>query len=144
MTWSEFHPAFNAGLNATSGLFLIAGLVAIRNKNTGRHRNCMIAAFTCSSVFLMSYVVRYILAGTHRYPGDGWDKVLYLSILFSHMVLATVLVPMVLRTLHLAWTEQLSKHRRLARWTLPIWLYVSVTGVIVYVMLYPIGGAHRL
>ncbi len=96
----------------------------------------MIAAFTASCVFLVSYVARFLLSGTHRYAGDGWDKTLYLIILFSHMVLAAALVPLVLRSIYLAVKDQREKHRRIVRWTWPIWAYVSLTGVIVYMMLY--------
>lgn len=141
MAWEEIHPAINAMLNGSAGVFLVAGWHAIRNKDIEFHRTCMIAAFTASSVFLASYLARYAMSGTHRYPGDGADKVFYLLILFSHMVLAAVLVPMVLRTLYLGLRRRDAKHRRIAKWTLPVWMYVSVTGVLVYLMLYPIAGA---
>ena len=136
MAWEEIHPAINAMLNASCFVFLVAGRRAIAQGKELLHRQCMIAAFTASSVFLVSYVARYMLSGTHRYQGQGWDKVLYLVILFSHMVLAMVLVPMVLRSIYLGLKNRREKHRRLAKWTWPIWVYVSVTGVVVYVMLY--------
>lgn len=136
MTWDEAHPAINAMLNSTCLVFLIAGRAAIKGGNVGLHRRCMWAAFVTSSVFLVSYVTRYVLSRTHLYPGDGWPKVLYLVILFSHMVLAAALVPLVLRSIWLGLKDERAKHRRLVRWTWPIWVYVSVTGVAVYFMLY--------
>ncbi len=141
MRWDEMHPAINAMLNGSSAVFLIAGFIAIRRRDVSLHKRCMVAAFLASSVFLASYLARFYLSGTHRYPGVGWDKSLYLVILFSHMVLAALVVPMVLRALYLALRGRFESHRRLARWTWPVWIYVSVTGVIVYAMLYPIAGA---
>ncbi|HTE52503.1 MAG TPA: DUF420 domain-containing protein [Kofleriaceae bacterium] len=141
MPWTEMHPALNAMLNATSSVFLITGYVAIRRRQIAFHRSCMIAAVTASCVFLVSYVARYASTGTHRYPGDGWDKSLYLIILFSHMVLAVVVVPLVIRALLLARRKQFVAHRRIARWLWPIWIYVSLTGVVVYLMLYHLSGA---
>lgn len=136
MAWEEIHPALNAMLNAICFVFLVAGRRAIKNGKELLHRQCMLAAFGASSVFLVSYVVRFLISGTHRYQGQGWDKTLYLVILFSHMLLAAALVPLVLRSIYLGLKNQREKHRRLARWTWPIWAYVSVTGVVVYVMLY--------
>ncbi len=141
LSWESMHPALNAILNGTSTVFLVAGYLAVRRGNTELHWRCMVAAFASSSLFLASYLVRFYLSGTHRYPGAGWDKTLYLVILFSHMLLAVVAVPAVLRLLWLARTKQFGKHRKLARWAWPVWLYVSVTGVVVYLMLYPIAGA---
>ncbi len=138
--WDEIHPALNALLNATSAAFLVAGGLAIKRRDVGVHRSCMVAAFIASSIFLASYLARYATTGTHYYPGEGWDRVLYLGILYSHMVLAAVLVPLALRVLYLAWTKSFARHRRLARVAFPIWLYVSVTGVVVYLMLYPLAG----
>jgi putative membrane protein len=136
MEWDSIHPAVNAMLNGTCLVFLCVGRLAIAKGRELLHRQCMIAAFASSSVFLASYLTRYAISGTHRYPGDGWPKTLYLIILFSHMLLAMVLVPMVLRTMYLGLKERRAQHRRLARWTWPIWIYVSVTGVLVYLMLY--------
>ncbi len=101
----------------------------------------MLAAFASSTVFLISYLSRYAMSGTHRYPGTGWDKAIYLVILFSHMVLAAFAVPLILRLLWLAWKKRHEQHRHLARWVWPIWIYVSATGVIVYLMLYPLASA---
>jgi putative membrane protein len=140
-SWNEVHPALNALLNGSASVFLIAGFVAIKRKNVPLHRQCMIAAFVASAVFLASYLVRFYLTGSHSYPGDGIDRVIYLTILMSHMVLAVVVLPMVLRSLFLGVKGRYVAHRRIARWTWPVWIYVSLTGVIVYLMLYPIASA---
>jgi putative membrane protein len=139
LPWTEMHPAINAMLNGTSSVFLAAGWFAIRRRDVALHRACMVSAFTASSVFLASYLARFATTGAHRYPGTGWDKTLYLVILFSHMVLAALVVPLVLRSLWLGWKGRYQAHRRIARWTFPIWMYVSLTGVVVYVMLYHLG-----
>ena len=141
MTWDEVHPAINAILNGASTVFLIAGYWAIKRRNIDFHKRCMVAAFVTSSLFLASYLARFAISGTHRYPGDGLDKIFYLVILFSHMVLAAVSVPMILRSLYLGWRVRYADHRKIARVTWPIWMYVSITGVVVYLMLYPIAGA---
>ena len=141
MRWNQMHPAINAMLNASSTVFLLVGWFAIKRRLIMLHRTCMIAAFTASSIFLASYLTRFYLSGVHRYPGAHWDRPLYFLILFSHMILAAVLVPLVLRTLYLGLKRRDAKHRGIARWTWPIWMYVSVTGVIVYMMLYPIAGS---
>ncbi|HWM87534.1 MAG TPA: DUF420 domain-containing protein [Kofleriaceae bacterium] len=140
MSWLEIHPALNAMLNASSAVFLIAGFTAIRRKQIELHRTCMVAAVTVSAVFLASYLARFATTGTHRYAGEGWDKVLYLVILFSHMVLAAAIVPLVFRALLLARRKQFLAHRRVTRWLWPMWIYVSLTGVAVYLMLYQLPG----
>lgn len=136
MSWEEIHPALNAMLNATSAVFLVAGFLAIRRRQIAFHRTCMIAAVSASALFLVSYVARYASTGSHPYPGEGWDKVVYLVILFSHMVLAIVVLPMVIRALFLARRERFAEHRRIARVLWPMWIYVSLTGVAVYFILY--------
>ena len=130
----------NASLNLMSTVFLIAGLYAIRRKRTHRHRLLMLMALACSALFLVSYVVRFSIAGTHTFAGTGIWRSLYLGILFTHMPLAVLVLPMVLRLVYLAQTKQFRRHARLARKIYPIWLYVSVTGLIVYLMLYQIFG----
>jgi putative membrane protein len=130
----------NAGLNLTSTLCLLAGFAYIRKKKTRRHRRAMLGAVAASALFLAFYLLRYSLTGTHRFAGEGLAKLAYLSILFSHMVLAVVVVPLVLRLLYLAITSNIESHRRLARWTFPIWLYVSVSGLLVYLLLYHVYG----
>lgn len=134
--WQRLHPAVNATLNGTAAVFLIAGGVAIKRRAREFHRRCMLAAVTCSAVFLASYLVRFATTGAHRYPGTGAAKTAYLIVLGTHTMLAVVALPLVLRALWLALRGQLERHRRLARWAYPVWLYVSVTGVAVYLMLY--------
>lgn len=141
MSWETIHPALNAALNATCAVLLVLGRLAIADRDQARHRKLMLAAFATSTVFLISYLIRFATSGSHKYPGEGLDKVFYLVVLFSHMVLAAVLVPLVLRALQLALRGDFKRHLRLVRWGWPIWMYVSVTGVIVYVMLYHLAPA---
>lgn len=130
----------NAALNLTSTLFLVAGYLFIRKRDIARHRRFMLGAVAASGLFLVFYLLRFSLTGTHVFAGEGVARVAYLSILFSHMVLAVVIVPLVLRLLFLAWKGRFQSHARLARWTFPVWLYVSVTGLVVYVLLYHVYG----
>jgi uncharacterized membrane protein YozB (DUF420 family) len=132
--------AVNATLNATSALALFTGLYFIRRKNRERHRRAMLTAFGASALFLVFYVARVLLTGTHEFAGVGAARVVYLGILFTHMVLAVVVVPLVLRLLYLAHHERFTEHARLARWTFPIWAYVSITGLLVYLLLYQVYG----
>jgi putative membrane protein len=136
VTLAEFLPTLNAILNTTSAVFLFLGWRAIRGGRRDLHRNLMIAACASSVLFLASYLTRVALTGTHRFPGDGALKTVYLVVLATHTVLAAAILPMVLRTLWLSLHARYAEHRRIARWTLPVWMYVSVTGVAVYVMLY--------
>jgi len=126
----------NAILNGTCALLIVAGRVAVARKLVTTHRGLMLAAFATSCAFLVSYLTRVALTGAHVDPHRGWVHVLYLSVLFSHMVLAMVVVPLVLSALWLAYRRRFQAHKRVARVTFPVWLYVSVTGVVVYVMLY--------
>lgn len=130
----------NAGLNLTSAVLLVLGWRSIRERRAHRHRTYMTGAVTASALFLVFYVIRFSLTGTHRFAGEGAARVAYLAILFSHMVLAVVIVPLVLRLLWLVRTGRFRAHRRLARWTFPLWLYVSVTGLLVYTLLYHVYG----
>ena len=129
-------PALNATLNATAAVLLVIGYVLIRLGRWRQHRVAMIAAFCTSSLFLVSYLVYHAHVGSKHFPGQGRIRTLYLSILLTHTVLAAAIVPLVLVTLSRALTARFDRHRVIARWTLPIWLYVSVTGVVVYWMLY--------
>lgn len=131
-------PTLNATLNATSAALLLAGYVAIRTQRVRWHFLCMTAACLTSAVFLASYLYYHARVGSVRFPGQGWARPLYFTILTSHTLLAITIVPLVARTLYLALRGQFHAHRRLARWTWPLWLYVSVTGVIIYWMLYRI------
>ena len=126
----------NATLNATSALCLLLGFRAIRRKEVKSHRALMLAAFSASSLFLVSYVSRMLIYGDTRFSGQGGVRYVYFAILISHVVLALAVVPMVLRSLYLGLRMRTHEHRRIARFTFPIWTYVSVTGVIVYLMLY--------
>lgn len=126
----------NALLNGTAALCLLAGWLAIRRGRRDLHWKCMAGAFTVSCLFLISYLVRVWLSGTHRYPGTGGWRVLYFCVLMTHMLLAMAVPPLAVRTLYLALKRRYAEHRRLVRFTLPIWMYVSVTGVAVYVLLY--------
>ncbi len=132
----EHLPSLNALLNATSGVLLITGYWLIRKKRVSAHRAVMISAFCVSVAFLSSYLYYHYHHGVTRYTGTGWLRSLYFAILSTHTVLAGVVVPLVLITLFYALRGKFPTHRAWARWTLPIWLYVSLTGVVVYLMLY--------
>jgi putative membrane protein len=128
-------PTVNASLNALTALLLVVGLVFIKQQKIAWHKNTMMTAFGTSSAFLVTYVIyHWFKAGPARYTGDF--TVFYRVILVSHILLAAIIIPLALVTLYLGYTSQLPKHRRLARITLPVWLYVSVTGVVIYAMLY--------
>jgi uncharacterized membrane protein YozB (DUF420 family) len=134
-----FLPSLNAVLNAASAVLLVLGYIAICNRCVTIHRNCMIAAFILSTAFLASYLYYHIaIRGGRptRFGGSGDIRTLYLAILASHTILAALVAPLAITTIWLGLSNRLPRHKRLARWTLPIWLYVSVTGVIVYWMLY--------
>ena len=131
-------PHLNAILNATSGIFLITGYLFIRRRRIEAHRNCLIAALITSTLFLVSYLTYHYYHGSTRFTGQGFVRAFYFTVLITHTVLATAIVPFVLITLYRAVRGEFTRHVRIARWTLPAWLYVSVTGVIVYLMLYQI------
>jgi uncharacterized membrane protein YozB (DUF420 family) len=137
MTLSDL-PALNATLNATAATLLVTGYVLIRRGRVQQHRRVMIAAFVASTLFLVSYVVYHANVGSRPFPGTGAIRTIYLTILLTHIVLAIAIVPMALITLSRGLRGRFDRHVPLARWTLPLWLYVSVTGVVVYVMLYRI------
>jgi len=132
----SYLPHLNALLNTTSALFLIAGYRFIRNGFTRAHRNSQIAALVTSTCFLISYLTYHYYHGDTRFLGQGIVRPFYFAILITHVILAIVIVPLVLITVYRAARGDFIRHRRIARWTLPLWLYVSVTGVIVYLMLY--------
>jgi uncharacterized membrane protein YozB (DUF420 family) len=129
-------PTVNATLNACSGALLVLGYWYIRQRRIAAHRACMLAAFGVSVLFLISYVIYHAQVGSKPFPGVGWVRVVYFSVLIPHVVLAAAIVPLAIVTLRRGLRMDVARHRRIARWTLPIWLYVSVTGVIVYWMLY--------
>jgi uncharacterized membrane protein YozB (DUF420 family) len=129
-------PTVNATLNATSGILLAIGYVLIKRRQIYAHRNCMLLAFTSSTLFLISYVVYHLHIGSKPFPGTGPIRLVYFSILISHILLAIVILPMAIMSLTRGLRGQYARHRTIARRTFPIWMYVSVTGVIVYFMLY--------
>lgn len=134
-------PTLNAWLNATSAAFLLLGYTFIRRKRVDAHRLCMFLALVASTAFLISYLYYHAQVGSVRFQGQGWVRPVYFGILLTHTVLAAAIVPLALVTLVRALREQFDRHRRIARWTLPIWLYVSVTGVVIYWMLYHLYAA---
>lgn len=129
-------PAVNAVLNSVSAVLLLAGYRNIRRRNIPAHRACMLAAFAVSTLFLISYLTYHFQVGSIPFRRQGWIRPVYFTILLTHVVLAAAILPLALVTLHRAWRERFDQHRRLARWTLPLWLYVSLTGVAIYAMLY--------
>jgi putative membrane protein len=129
-------PGVNAALNATSALLLAAGYFYIRGGRIAAHRRCMLAALTTSALFLTSYLIYHYHVGSVPFAGRGWIRAVYFAVLVSHTILAVVIVPLVLITLTRALKADFLRHRAIARWTLPLWFYVSVTGVVVYWMLY--------
>jgi uncharacterized membrane protein YozB (DUF420 family) len=129
-------PSLNASLNSLSAVLLMLGFLFIKSKNIKAHKACMLAAFTSSSLFLISYLVYHYQVGSVAFKGQGAIRTLYFAILVTHTILAAAVVPLALITLARALKQRFPAHRRIARWTFPIWLYVSLTGVIVYVMLY--------
>lgn len=142
-------PAVNGSLNGLSTVFLTAGYVFIRQKKQAAHRNCMIAAFVTSTLFLACYLTYhfYLAYALHRGPtkflDPAWFRPIYLSILISHTILAVVIVPLILITLSRALRQRFDRHRKIARWTWPLWMYVSVTGVVIYFLLYQIFPQHN-
>ena len=132
------HAALNATLNGISAILLACGHVAIRRGKMVVHKRFMISAFAVSSVFLVSYLVYHYRVGHVVFQGQGWIRPVYFALLGTHTLLAVVIVPMILVTIRRAWLERFDRHRIIARWTLPLWFYVSVTGVIVYLMVYQI------
>jgi uncharacterized membrane protein YozB (DUF420 family) len=129
-------PTLNAALNASAAVAMLLGYSAIRRRRIGVHRACMLTAVGLSTLFLISYLVYHAQAGSRPYGGTGWSRTLYVAILLSHTVLAAAIVPLVATTVYRALRARFDRHVRVARWTLPLWLYVSVTGVVVYLMLY--------
>ncbi len=131
-------PAVNATLNGLSALLLAAGFVCIKRKQVAAHRACMIAAFATSVLFLICYLTYHCLGGFTKFQNPAWFRPYYLVLLTTHTILAAVIVPLILVTLHRALKERFELHKKIARWTWPLWMYVSVTGVVVYLILYQI------
>ena len=129
-------PALNATLNGLSAIFIVTGYVLIRRGQRELHKRCMLAALVTSSLFLVSYVIYHANTGSRPFPGAGLVRLIYFAILITHVVLAAVILPLALTTTARGLKAQYGRHVAIARWTLPIWLYVSVTGVVIYLMLY--------
>jgi putative membrane protein len=129
-------PLLNALLNSTCFVLLLSGYLAIRQRHVHVHKACMLAACATSVLFLISYVTYHYQVGSKPFLGQGSVRPVYFTILISHTILAVVIVPLVIMTVYRAWRGDWLRHRRIARWTLPVWLYVSVTGVVIYLMLY--------
>jgi putative membrane protein len=134
----SFLPHLNAVLNSTSAVLLVSGFRFIRLGRIQAHRNCQLTALFTSTLFLISYLTYHYFHGSTRFTGQGIVRPIYFIILITHTILAVVIVPLILITIYRAARADFDRHRRIARWTLPLWLYVSVTGVIVYLMLYQI------
>ncbi len=126
----------NAVLNGSTACFLLTGYAFIRRRKIKAHRTCMVTAFVLSSLFLVTYLLHHAQVGSVPFRHEGWIRGVYFAVLVPHVVLAAVIVPLALFTIYRGWTERIKKHREIARWTLPLWLYVSVSGVAVYLMLY--------
>ena len=131
-------PAVNATLNGISAVFLLTGYSLIRHGNMRLHKRCMLTAMAASTLFLISYVTYHVNTGSRPFPGLGMVRVLYFLILVTHVVLAATVLPLALVTTARGLRAQYDRHRRIARWTFPVWLYVSITGVVIYVMLYQV------
>jgi putative membrane protein len=129
-------PAVNATLNGLSAIFILTGYVLIRRGHRELHKRCMLTALVTSSLFLVSYVVYHANAGSRPFPGTGVARAIYFAILITHVILAAAILPLALTTTARGLRAQYTRHVAIARWTLPIWLYVSVTGVVIYLMLY--------
>jgi uncharacterized membrane protein YozB (DUF420 family) len=135
-------PVINASLNGASAVLITTGRMLIARRKVRLHRACMITAVITSSLFLTSYLFYHAHVRSVHFPGQGWVRPVYFTILISHTLLAAAVVPLVLLSLNYGLRERFDRHRRISRWTFPVWLYVSVTGVVVYVMLYRIYGAR--
>ena len=129
-------PVINATLNGASAVLLFVGRALIKRKQISAHKKIMITAIVTSSLFLISYLYYHAHVGSVRFQGQGWSRPIYFSILISHTILAAVIVPLVIITFSRGLSSRFDKHRAIARWTYPLWLYVSVTGVVIYFMLY--------
>lgn len=138
----KFFPTLNALLNSASSLLALAGYTFIRQKKVSAHKACMLGAFFSSVAFFISYSIYHANAGATKFMGTGWIRPVYFAILLSHTVLAALIVPMVLVTLFWALKGEFSRHRAIAKWAFPLWLYVSITGVLIYLMLYHLFPAR--
>jgi putative membrane protein len=136
LNWLSYLPTVNASLNALSGICLLAGFLFIRRRNIKVHKRFMLAACACSLLFLVTYLTYHANAGTTRFRGTGWTRPLYFTILTTHTILAATVVPLAIISVVNGLKMRVEYHKRIVRWTFPIWMYVSVTGVLVYLFLY--------
>lgn len=136
-SWTTYLPHINGVINTLTSLLLLAGLYFIRQKNVAAHRSAMTSAFALGSIFLVSYVLYHLSNESTPFGGQGWIRPVYYFLLISHIVLSIVVVWFVLRAVYYAYTNQFERHKRVVKWAYPIWLYVSVTGVIVYLLIKP-------
>ena len=143
MSWFSHLPALNATLNGISAILLTAGFIFIRNKKVAAHKTCMLSAVVCSVLFLISYLTYHSKAGTTKFVEPAWFRPWYLTLLVTHTILAATIVPLIIITLVRALKTNFEAHKKIARWTWPIWMYVSVTGVVIYVILYQIFPQAR-
>lgn len=134
-TWVSQLPALNAMLNSASTLFILGGFVAIKQRKFVRHMKLMLTAFITSSLFLISYLLYHHFAGHTPFPGEGWIRPVYFTILISHIILSATVVPLVLTSYYFAFSGKFETHRKVSKWTFPIWLYVSITGVMIFFIL---------
>lgn len=142
MTISDL-PALNAILNGSSAVLLTIAYIFIRRKNVTAHKRFMLAALVCSTLFLTSYLIYHAHAGTTRFTNPAWFRNIYIPLLISHTILAAAIVPLILITLTRAFKQRFPDHRKIARWTWPLWMYVSVTGVLIYFILYKIYPQNK-
>ncbi|MEM1179330.1 MAG: DUF420 domain-containing protein [Acidobacteriota bacterium] len=133
--WVDYLPAVNATFNTLAAMCLVGGVAAIKRGQKERHRNLMLTAVSFSGLFLVTYLLYHHYHGDTKFPGQGWIRPAYFAILISHIVLSIAMLPMILSTLYHAWGGRFSNHKTIARWTFPVWLYVSVTGVVIFFML---------
>lgn len=136
MSWLHYMPAINASLNGLSGVWLLTAFILIRQKRIQAHRRFMLAACATSLLFLACYLLYHAYGGMTRFAGTGWSRPVYFTLLSTHTILAVVIVPMAILTVWNGLKMRVPKHRRIAKWTFPLWMYVSVTGVLVYFFLY--------
>ncbi|PIO48937.1 MAG: hypothetical protein CMR00_02330 [[Chlorobium] sp. 445] len=130
-------PKFHAFINGTCAVFLVAAYLAIRSRNIALHKTLMVSTFVLSSIFLISYVIYHSQAPATKFGGEGLIRYVYFFVLITHIVLAAIILPLALFTIARSWRGEFDKHKKIARWTLPLWFYVAVTGVLVYVMISP-------
>lgn len=133
--WVGNLPALNALLNSTSAILILAGYSAVRKGNYLLHMKLMITAFVTSTFFLASYLIYHFYTGHTPFPGEGWIRPVYFTILISHIILSAFVLPLVLTSFYFAWSGKFGTHRKVSKWTLPVWLYVSVTGVLIFFIL---------